>query len=110
MESNQRRQDVEERPGASFWQGEPTMGWTRTIQDTAGRAVEVNHFSGATQPAPWGSNGARTGFATSTYGIISNNLSCLYIRRARQPDFGDPRRRDAELQLQFSDMERPVKP
>jgi YD repeat-containing protein len=44
-----------------------TMGWTRTKLDPLGRVVEVAHFTGASLPAPWGSNGANSGAAQTTY-------------------------------------------
>jgi len=55
-------------------QTESTMGWTRTKYDTLGRVVEVNHFSGSTLPAPWGSNSASTGLVGTTYSPDTTNL------------------------------------
>ena len=40
---------------------EPTMGWTRSLSVNTGRHAEVETFSGAALPAPWGSNTASTG-------------------------------------------------
>jgi len=40
---------------------EPTMGWTRSKAHHLGRHSEVETFSGATLPAPWGSNTISTG-------------------------------------------------
>jgi len=47
--------------------GEATMGWTRTKIDQRGRVVEVESFSGATAPAPWGANTTSTGKVTTDY-------------------------------------------
>jgi len=47
--------------------GESTMGWTRTTRDAVGRVTAVQHFSGATLPAPWDSNSTSTGTATTSY-------------------------------------------
>jgi YD repeat-containing protein len=44
------------------------MGWTRTTLDKAGRPTAVTSYSGATTPAPWGSNSSTTGSVTATYG------------------------------------------
>ena len=46
-------------------------GWTRTLFDTNGRVVEIQHFSGSALPCPWGSNGNSTGTATTSY--LSNS-------------------------------------
>jgi RHS repeat-associated protein len=48
---------------------EPTMGWTRTKIDNAGRAVEVETFSAGSVPAPWGNPGNTnsTGTVSTTY-------------------------------------------
>jgi RHS repeat-associated protein len=46
---------------------EATMGWTRSKSDNAGRVVEVGTFAGSSLPAPWGTNTASTGFATTAY-------------------------------------------
>ena len=35
-----------------FNQGDPTMGWTRTVLDQSGRSKEVQHYSEAELPAP----------------------------------------------------------
>ncbi len=37
---------------------EPSMGWTRSKSINTGKHSEVETFSGATLPAPWGSNAA----------------------------------------------------
>jgi YD repeat-containing protein len=44
---------------------EPTMGWTRSKSDNAGRTIEVQTFGGVGLPAPWGANS--TGTVTSAY-------------------------------------------
>lgn len=41
--------------------GEATMGWTRQYGANTGRHSEVETFSGASMPAPWGGNTATTG-------------------------------------------------
>jgi len=46
---------------------ETTMGWTRSKFDIAGKAIEVQTFSGATLPAPWDSNTISTGTVTTAY-------------------------------------------
>ncbi|HEX6047306.1 MAG TPA: hypothetical protein VFZ22_22645, partial [Pyrinomonadaceae bacterium] len=46
---------------------EPTMGWTRSTSDSAGRIVEVQTFGGVALPAPWGSNSTSTGTVTTAY-------------------------------------------
>jgi RHS repeat-associated protein len=40
---------------------EPTMGWTRSMSVNTGRHAETETFSGASLPAPWGSNTTSTG-------------------------------------------------
>jgi RHS repeat-associated protein len=44
-----------------------TVGWTVTTRDNVGRVTRVEHFSGASVPAPWGSNSVSTGAVTTTY-------------------------------------------
>ncbi|MGB7068403.1 MAG: hypothetical protein WBD22_02825, partial [Pyrinomonadaceae bacterium] len=44
---------------------EPTMGWTRSKGWNTGRKSEVETFSGAALPAPWGSNTTSTGIVTT---------------------------------------------
>ena len=46
--------------------GEETMGWTRTQKDNGGRIVEVQTFSGASLPSPWGTNSSGTGSVLSS--------------------------------------------
>ena len=46
---------------------EPTMGWTRSTNDSAGRIVEVQTFGGVALPAPWESNSTSTGTVTTVY-------------------------------------------
>jgi YD repeat-containing protein len=40
---------------------EPSMGWTRSKTQSNGKHSEVETFSGAGLPAPWGSNSTSTG-------------------------------------------------
>jgi len=47
--------------------GEETMGWTRRERDNGGRVVELQSFSGASLPSPWGTNSAGTGTVVSSY-------------------------------------------
>lgn len=47
--------------------GEEAMGWNRTQKDNGGRVIEVQTFSGATLPSPWGTNSASTGTVLSSY-------------------------------------------
>jgi len=49
--------------------GDSTMGSTRTARDANGRVIEVQHFSGGSLPAPWGSNTTSTGTATTSYAM-----------------------------------------
>lgn len=78
---------------------EQTMGWTRTRSDGAGRVVDVETFSGAGLPAPWGFNGSSSGRVSSTYdaefsittdpaGKIRRSLidSCGRLVRVDEPD------------------------
>jgi RHS repeat-associated protein len=44
-----------------------TMGWTRTVYDTMGRPIEVDHFDGATLPYPWGSSNTPSSSSTMVY-------------------------------------------
>ena len=44
-----------------------TAGWTRTCHDNMGRVIEVMHFDGSSQPAPWGTNASSSGSSTITY-------------------------------------------
>jgi RHS repeat-associated protein len=45
-----------------------TLGWTRTIYDQMGRVNEVDHFDGATPPAPWVStNNTPASFSSMSY-------------------------------------------
>ena len=46
---------------------ETTMGWTRSRNDKAGRNISVEAFSGATLPAPWGTNSSSTGTMLTSY-------------------------------------------
>jgi RHS repeat-associated protein len=46
---------------------EPTMGWTRTLNDKAGHAVELQTFSGAVLPGPWAGNTSSTGTVSTVY-------------------------------------------
>jgi len=46
---------------------ETTMGWTRTRNDKGGRTIAVETFSGATAPAPWGTNSSTTGLVVTSY-------------------------------------------
>jgi RHS repeat-associated protein len=54
---------------------EQTMGWTRTKSDDAGRVMEVQTFSGAALPAPWGSNSTSTGTVNTAYDANFTNVS-----------------------------------
>jgi RHS repeat-associated protein len=54
---------------------EPTMGWTRTKYDNGGRVTEVQTFSGAGLPAPWGANTTSTGSVTTTYNGIFTTVA-----------------------------------
>ena len=47
--------------------GETTMGWTRSKVDNGGRMIEMQTFSGAGAPAPWGTNTSSSGTVTTTY-------------------------------------------
>lgn len=40
---------------------EPTMGWTRSMGSNTGRRSEIETFSGAALPTPWGNNANSTG-------------------------------------------------
>ncbi len=51
-------------PGAAT--NEPSMGWTRSKSINTGKHSEVETFSGAALPAPWGSN-------TSSSGVVSTD-------------------------------------
>ncbi|MGB7069748.1 MAG: RHS repeat-associated core domain-containing protein [Pyrinomonadaceae bacterium] len=44
---------------------EPTMGWTRSKSWNTGRKQQIESFSGAALPAPWGTNANSTGIATT---------------------------------------------
>ena len=44
---------------------EQSMGWTRSKNWNTGRKQEIETFSGATLPAPWGSNLSSTGVVTT---------------------------------------------
>lgn len=44
---------------------EPTMGWTRSKSWNTGRKQEVETFTGASLPAPWGTNSSSTGVVTT---------------------------------------------
>lgn len=55
--------------------GEATMGWTRTKFDRNGRTLEVQHFSGADLPAPWGTNASSTGAAATSYSSNATTVS-----------------------------------
>ncbi|MFN8009043.1 MAG: RHS repeat-associated core domain-containing protein [Terriglobia bacterium] len=44
-----------------------TAGWTRSKMDQSGRVLEVETFSGAAYPAPWGSNTNTTGKVVTNY-------------------------------------------
>lgn len=46
---------------------EATMGWTRLRSDKGGRTVGLETFSGASLPAPWGSNSSSTGIVITAY-------------------------------------------
>ena len=52
---------------SSAGSGEETMGWTRTQKDNGGRVVEVQTFSGASLPSPWGTNSTSTGSVVSSF-------------------------------------------
>ena len=47
--------------------GDSTMGWTRTTLDQNGRVKEIEYFSGAEEPWPWGNNSNSTGKRILTY-------------------------------------------
>jgi RHS repeat-associated protein len=47
--------------------GETTMGWTRSKSDNGGRLIEVQTFSGAGAPGPWGANTSSSGTVTTAY-------------------------------------------
>lgn len=44
---------------------EPSMGWTRSKSVNTGRHSEVETFTGAALPAPWGNNSASTGMVAT---------------------------------------------
>ena len=46
---------------------ETTMGWTRSRNDKGGHTIAVETFSGASLPAPWGSNSSSTGTVVTAY-------------------------------------------
>lgn len=49
---------------------EPTMGWTREKFDSGARLIEVQVFTGAGLPAPFGTNTNTTGVAMTSYNGI----------------------------------------
>jgi YD repeat-containing protein len=54
---------------------EATMGWTRSKADKGGRTAEVRSYSGSGLPAPWGTNAATTGAATTAYDANSTTIT-----------------------------------
>ena len=49
-----------------------TMGWMLTTSDPDGRVTGTQYFTGAAQPAPWGSNNVTTGSSAATYSVNSS--------------------------------------
>jgi RHS repeat-associated protein len=46
---------------------ETTMGWSRSRNDKAARSIGLENFSGASLPAPWGTNTSSTGAVITAY-------------------------------------------
>lgn len=69
---------------------EPTMGWTLAKTDGAGRVFEVRNYSGASLPAPWGTNAATTGATTTSYdaNVITITDQDNKVRRSIQDSMG----------------------
>jgi len=54
--------------GGTILTADGTMGWTRTLYDTLGRAEEVDHYQGSTPPSPWTTTSVPlTGTSTVAY-------------------------------------------
>jgi RHS repeat-associated protein len=53
-----------------------TMGWTLTkaINNGSGRSTTATSYTGASQPVPFGSNGASTGSAVTSYSVSASPL------------------------------------
>ncbi|MGB7070290.1 MAG: RHS repeat-associated core domain-containing protein [Pyrinomonadaceae bacterium] len=60
---------------------EPTMGWTRSKSWNTGRKQQIETFSGAALPAPWGSNTASTGIVTTD---IDTNATTVTDQAGKQ--------------------------
>ncbi len=54
---------------------DPTMGWSLTTRDPAGRVKSVQSFAGSNPPVPWGSNASYTGFTSTTYDVTAAGCS-----------------------------------
>lgn len=54
---------------------ESTMGWNRVKFDQGGRTMEERHFTGASLPAPFGTNVTTTGATTITYDGIYTTVT-----------------------------------
>jgi RHS repeat-associated protein len=62
---------------------EETMGWSRSKTDNGGRLTEVETFSGATLPAPWGNNTSSTGVVSTTYDANSTTVTDQALKKRR---------------------------
>ncbi|HEY0324117.1 MAG TPA: RHS repeat-associated core domain-containing protein [Pyrinomonadaceae bacterium] len=69
---------------------EPTMGWTLTKSDQAGRMLAVKTYSGYTLPTPWGSNTNSTGTISTFYDAASTTVTdqTQRTRRSETDSFG----------------------
>jgi YD repeat-containing protein len=93
--------------------GEPGMAWTRSKFDIGGRIIDVETFSGAEPPAPWGGNSLSSGKVTTEYNAEFTTVTdqAGKKRRSRVDGFGRLARVDEpDATGNLGDVATPVQP